>query len=62
MFPTTRWRALLDQYDISYLVLNTTDEKDLVADVRLDPAWRLDYEDDQGVVFTRVLRSPSVAP
>jgi hypothetical protein len=22
VFPTTRWRALLDQYDISYMVLN----------------------------------------
>ena len=53
VFPTTRWRALLDQYDISYLVLNTVDQAELVADLRVDPDWRLDYEDAQGVVFTR---------
>jgi hypothetical protein len=62
VLPSTRWRALLDKYDISYLVLDTVDQADLVADVRLDADWRLDYEDDQGVVFTRVLRSPSAGP
>jgi hypothetical protein len=61
-FPTTRWRALLDQYNISYLVLNTVDQADLVADLRVDAGWHLDYEDDQGVVFTRVLSSPSAGP
>jgi len=61
-FPTTRWQALLDQYDISYLVLNTVDEADLVADLRADAGWHLDYEDDQGVVFARALTPPSAGP
>jgi hypothetical protein len=52
-FPTTRWRALLDRYDISYVVLNSVDEASLVADLRVEPGWHLDYEDAQGVVFTR---------
>jgi hypothetical protein len=62
VFPSTHWRALLDKYDISYLVLNSVDEADLVADLRVDTDWHLDYEDDQGVVFTRALRSPSAGP
>ena len=53
---------MLDQYDISYLVLNSVEEADLVADIRLDPGWRLDYEDDQGVVFTRARMPPSAGP
>jgi len=53
VFPTTHWRQLLDQYAISYLVLSPTDMPDLVADVRADPGWRLDYADDRAVIFER---------
>jgi hypothetical protein len=59
VFPSTRWRALLDQYDISYMVLSKDEHPDLVADVRQTPGWRLDYEDDQAVVFSR---APSTGP
>jgi hypothetical protein len=61
VFPSTRWRALLDQYDITYLVLNMAEETELIADLRKESKWRIDYEDDQAVVFSRVL-SPSVGP
>jgi hypothetical protein len=54
VFPSARWRALLAEYDISYLVLGKTDEADLIVDLRVDPDWRLDYEDDLAVVFSRV--------
>ena len=59
VFPSARWRALLDQYHIGYLVLSKADEADLVADVRADAGWRLDYEDDQAVVFSRADASAS---
>jgi hypothetical protein len=59
VFPSARWRALLDQYDIGYLVLSQSEQKELIADVRADAAWRLDYEDDLAVVFSR---TPSTAP
>lgn len=52
-FPGVRWPALLDQYNISYLVLSKDEHADLVDDVRRTPIWRLDYEDDQAVVFSR---------
>ena len=54
VFPSASWRALLAKYDVSYAVLDRTEEADLVADLRADPAWRLDYEDEQAVVLTRV--------
>jgi hypothetical protein len=53
VFPSARWRALLDQYGIGYAVLSKLDEPDLVADLRVQAGWRLDYEDDVAVVFTR---------
>jgi hypothetical protein len=61
VFPSTRWRALLDKYDITYLVLNAGEQTELIADLRPDPAWRIDYEDDQAVVFSRSF-SPSAGP
>jgi hypothetical protein len=54
VFPSARWRALVDQYGIGYAVLSKSEQSDLVADLRAEPAWRLDYEDDQAVVFTRL--------
>jgi hypothetical protein len=59
VFPSARWRTLLDQYDISYLVLSLSEQKDLIAELRADPTWRLDYEDDLAVVFSR---TPSTDP
>jgi len=58
VFPTPRWRALLDKYAITYVVLDTNEQSELITDLRQEPGWRLDYEDDQAVVFSR---SPSPA-
>lgn len=56
--PTTHWRSLIDQYDISYCVLDKSVQTDLIADLRADAAdWHLDYEDDQAVVFSRTAAS-----
>jgi len=59
VFPSARWPALLDKYNISYLVLSKDEHADLVAEVRQTSGWQLDYEDDQAVVFSR---APSAAP
>jgi hypothetical protein len=53
VFPSARWRALLDQYGIGYAVLSKTDQLDLVADLRADASWRIDYEDEQAILFVR---------
>jgi hypothetical protein len=60
VFPSARWRSLIDQYGIGYAVLSRTEQADLVADLRTEPGWRLDYEDDLAVVFSRT--TPSGAP
>ena len=59
VFPSARWPALLEKYDISYLVLSKEEHADLVGEVRQTSNWRLDYEDDQAVVFSRI---PSTGP
>jgi hypothetical protein len=53
VFPSARWRALLDQYGIGYMLLSKAENAELVVDLRADPGWRLDYEDDLAVVFER---------
>ena len=53
VFPSAHWRDLLDQYGIGYMVLSKVEQNDLIVDLRADSAWRLDYEDDQAVVFSR---------
>jgi hypothetical protein len=59
VFPSAHWQALLDKYDVSYMVLSKDEHADLVTEVRQTSAWRLDYEDDQAVVFSR---APSADP
>ena len=54
VFPSARWRGLADQYGIGYMVLNKAEQTDLVADLRADAAWQLEYEDDQAIVFERL--------
>jgi hypothetical protein len=55
VFPGADWRRLLDQYEISYAVLSLTAQPDLIADLRREPGWRVDYEDEQAVIFSRAL-------
>jgi hypothetical protein len=52
-FPGAEWRSLLDQYEVSTLVLDRSAERDLAALAAADPAWRQTYEDDLAVVFVR---------
>jgi hypothetical protein len=59
VFPSARWRALVDRYGIGYMVLSKDENADLITDLRVDSAWRLDYEDDQAAVFSR---ASSLAP
>lgn len=52
-FPGAEWRSLLDQYEISTLVLDRNAEANLVTVVAADRGWRQSYEDDLAVVFVR---------
>ena len=54
VFPNARWQALLDQYGVDYVVLDTAESADLIASMRASSAWRVDYADDQAVLFSRV--------
>jgi hypothetical protein len=63
VFPSARWRELVDKYDIGYFVLDKDAHQGLIADLRTDPdTWNLDYEDDQAVVFSRTEPLSALAP
>jgi hypothetical protein len=53
VFPSARWRSLVEKYGVGYMVLSKFDNADLIGDMRVEPGWRLDYEDNQAVVFSR---------
>jgi hypothetical protein len=63
-FPTARWRSLVEQYNISYFVLDKSLQADLISDLRADSTtWHVDYEDAQAVVFSRApLSAVAAAP
>jgi hypothetical protein len=52
--PRADWQALTDQYGIGYMVLWKRAEGGLIEVARASDAWRIDYEDDQAVVFVRL--------
>jgi hypothetical protein len=54
VFPSARWRELFASYDISYVVLAQDEEAELISDLKADSGWRVDYEDDQAIVLSRV--------
>lgn len=47
------WRELLDRYDVNTVVVDPLNRGALIASLRADPAWRVDYEDRVAVVLTR---------
>jgi hypothetical protein len=55
VLPSAHWRELFARYDISYAVLSKAEDAELIADLRADGShWRVDYEDDQAVVLSRL--------
>ena len=45
------WRAVLDEYDIGFVVIEA--DGVMAAVLRDEPGWHLAYEDDQAVLFER---------
>lgn len=51
-FAGARWAEVLDRWRPDAIVAAT--EWDLLAKLRRNPAWRISYEDEDGVLFVRV--------
>jgi hypothetical protein len=47
------WRELLDRYDVNTVVVDPLNRGALIASLRADPAWRVDFEDRVAVILTR---------
>jgi hypothetical protein len=47
------WQARLDRYGIRTLMLSLAEQPALISAARASPEWRLLYEDDAAVIFTR---------
>jgi hypothetical protein len=47
------WLAVLDAFDVEFLVLDTHRDHGLLQAVRSDPRWIVDVEDREAVLFAR---------
>jgi hypothetical protein len=44
---------VLDAYNVQFLVLNLYSESDVVKFFRLHPGWKVDFEDEEAIIFAR---------
>lgn len=51
-FSGARWREALEDFGVEAIVADA-DDWDLIPILRDDPAWRVAYEDEEGVLFVR---------
>lgn len=51
------WPSVLDAYNVQFLVLNLHNESDVVRFFRLHPGWKVDFEDEEAIIFARADRS-----
>ena len=50
---TEDWSAVLDEHDVRFLVLDRHDDSDLLKLFRSQPAWTVDFEDGEAIIFAR---------
>jgi len=47
------WPQVLDEYGAQFLVLDCHSDADLLEMFRSQPAWTVDFEDREAVIFVR---------
>ncbi len=47
------WLALFDAYGVQYVALDRSDDRELMALLRSESGWRVDFEDGEAVLFVR---------
>jgi len=47
------WVGVFDEYGVEFVLLNLQDDSGLVEILRTEPAWQVDLEDGEVVVFVR---------
>ena len=47
------WLTMLDAYQVRFLVLNLYSESDVVEYFRSLPGWKVDFEDEEAIIFAR---------
>ncbi len=47
------WQQIVDRWDIRVMVLSREQQRGLISVIGNDPGWHLDYQDKEGLIFTR---------
>ena len=51
LHPTHDWLQLLDEENIQLVILDSYLDNELIQAIRSQPEWKVDFEDDELVVF-----------
>ncbi|MFZ5911225.1 MAG: hypothetical protein ACOYYU_14530 [Chloroflexota bacterium] len=50
------WLQVLDEENVQFVVLDSHLDTELMEIIRLQPEWKVDFENDELVIFTLVKR------
>jgi hypothetical protein len=48
-----QWQAILDDYQVKFLVLDILQDGELLKSVSSDPGWTVDFQDAENVLLAR---------
>ena len=54
--PAHEWLQLFDEENVQLLILDAHFDTELIEIIRLEPEWKVDFEDDELVIFTLAQR------
>jgi hypothetical protein len=54
--PTHEWLQLFDEENVQLVILDSQLDSELVQAIRLQSDWKVDFEDDELVIFTSTKR------
>jgi hypothetical protein len=57
-----QWPALLEEFDVQFLILDTDHDAELLELFQDHPGWAIDSQDDQSVLLLRRDVRPTVVP
>ncbi len=53
------WPGVLDEYGVQFLILDIHSDGDLLKLFQSQPGWKVDFQDEEAVIFARADTAPS---
>jgi hypothetical protein len=56
LYPTHEWLQLFDEENVQLVILDSHLDTELIQAIRSQREWKVDFEDDELVIFTLAKR------